>query len=169
MAALPADLPSFRGRLVPRDPARVKAMVLHLRHELHGASKGDRGRVVRSTVPDADPATVAAACTACGGHCCRKGGNDGFLDTHDLVRIAAALRLNRQKLEAAYAAAVADATHKDSCIFHGARGCTLSREMRSRVCNAYYCGPLERLLKGAAQSSPGAGKPASVRAPARRA
>jgi len=147
MAALPADLPSFGGRLVPRDPARVKAMVAHLRRELQEASKAGRARVVRSNVPDADPDIVATACTACGGHCCRKGGNDGFLDTHDLVRISRALRLNRTKLEAAYTAAVADATYQDSCIFHAAGGCTLPREMRSRICNAYYCGPLERHLK----------------------
>lgn len=149
MAVLTVDLPSFRGRLAPRDPARVKAMVRHLRRELHDAAKASPGRMVRSNVPDADPDIVATACGACGGHCCRKGGNDGFLDTDDLVRIGRALRLNRTKLEAAYTAAVADATYRDSCIFHGARGCTLPREMRSRICNAYYCGPLERHLKNA--------------------
>jgi hypothetical protein len=146
MAVLPADLPSFRGRLVPRDSARVKAMVRHLREQQYDVS--DRGgRVVRSRVPDADPATVAAACTACGGYCCRKGGDHGYFDGDDLVRIRRAQRLTVRELEAAYVAAIPKETYKDSCVFHGAQGCALPREMRSRVCNAYYCGSLERFLK----------------------
>ncbi len=131
MTTLPADLPSFRGRLVPRDASRVKALVAHLRECLRDAPEQAGRRVARSAVPDADPAIVAAACAQCGGHCCRKGGDDGFLDTDDLVRIRRALRLSARRLEAAYVAAVADMTYEGSCIFHGEHGCTLPREMRA--------------------------------------
>ncbi len=34
------------------------------------------------------------------------------------------------------------AGYAGSCIFHGKRGCTLDRSLRSDVCNSYFCGGL---------------------------
>jgi hypothetical protein len=42
---------------------------------------------------------------------------------------------------------VPSATYRDSCIFHGKRGCALDRSMRADVCNTYYCGGLGAFMK----------------------
>ena len=36
-------------------------------------------------------------------------------------------------------------TYRGSCIYHGAAGCELPREMRSDTCNGFYCADLARL------------------------
>jgi hypothetical protein len=37
--------------------------------------------------------------------------------------------------------------YRDSCIFHGKRGCTLDRSLRADICNSYYCGGLGAYMK----------------------
>jgi hypothetical protein len=34
-----------------------------------------------------------------------------------------------------------------SCLFHGKKGCTLNRRLRSDICNDYYCSGLYEFLK----------------------
>jgi len=34
-----------------------------------------------------------------------------------------------------------------SCVFHGPQGCTLERELRSDVCNSYFCSGLGHFVK----------------------
>jgi hypothetical protein len=46
---------------------------------------------------------------------------------------------------AAYVARVPAATVPGSCVFHGADGCGLPREMRSDTCNRYLCDGLVEL------------------------
>ena len=36
------------------------------------------------------------------------------------------------------------ASYQESCVFHASTGCTLPREMRSAVCNTFYCHALEQ-------------------------
>lgn len=89
------------------------------------------------------------ACSACRGHCCHKGGNDAYLD-ENAIRLAWARhpRLSRAALMQRYIDAIPDKAIADSCIFHTAHGCSLPRALRAPVCDAYLCGPLERLMKG---------------------
>ena len=143
---MPPALPSFKGRLVARDPTRVAAVAAFVRETLASAEEDATGAGARAATT-ADTPGAAAACAVCGGHCCRKGGDSGYLDADDFVRIRRTFpRLTCQELEAAYVAAVADETYEGSCIFHAAGGCSLPRAMRSRVCIAYLCGPLQAAM-----------------------
>jgi hypothetical protein len=114
--------------------------------------------VAAAPVDDTEPApgTALAAvgghlCALCRGRCCRLGlrGN-AFLAAGQL----------RDWLAGQPGASWADAVdhylgfvgaeHLDqSCLFHGARGCTLPRERRSVICNSFACDTLQRLRDSA--------------------
>jgi hypothetical protein len=49
---------------------------------------------------------------------------------------------------------VPEAVYRDSCIFHGKRGCTLDRSMRADVCNTYFCGGLRAYMEAQADPEP---------------
>ena len=44
--------------------------------------------------------------------------------------------------------------YRDSCIFHGKKGCTLDRSMRSDVCNSYFCGGLRAYIDSGVPPEP---------------
>src|SRR3954470_12384903 len=83
------------------------------------------------------PAGLAArvtltACTLCRGWCCKGGGDHGYLDEPTLARV----RADRPGLSAwaivrLYLMHVPETGYAGSCLFHGARGCTLERALRS--------------------------------------
>jgi hypothetical protein len=53
-----------------------------------------------------------------------------------------------------YASQVPAVSYEDSCIFHGARGCTLDRSLRANICNIYYCKGLTAYLTNRRRDSP---------------
>lgn len=53
-----------------------------------------------------------------------------------------------------YLERVPPVAYRDSCIFHGSRGCTLDRSMRADVCNSYFCGGLGTFLKSRYPETP---------------
>jgi hypothetical protein len=94
--------------------------------------------------PEGFAARVArTACALCGGWCCRNGADDAFLDEGTLARVAGERpHLDADAVLNLYVEKVPDVGFERSCIFHGERGCTLDRTLRSDVCNAYFCGGL---------------------------
>lgn len=89
-------------------------------------------------------------CAWCGGRCCR------FGSEHDAYLKPAHLR--RWQVDhpgstladaaAAYAARLPQRHVAGSCLYHGERGCTLDRDMRSEVCNRFACDGLRELQVG---------------------
>ena len=53
-----------------------------------------------------------------------------------------------------YVARFPDVGYQDSCIFHGAKGCTLDRSMRSDVCNSYFCNVLHSFFSSVEAPGP---------------
>lgn len=85
-------------------------------------------------------------CAVCRGSCCRGGGNDAYLSVDTIRRyMARHPRLSPQQVLAEYLDRVPDRTFRGSCIYHGATGCGLRREMRSETCNNFYCAGLQQL------------------------
>lgn len=94
---------------------------------------------------EATPAAVEAhLCGWCGGRCCRYGGeNHAYLNASHLRRWQ--VDHPGSSLDEAAQAYVdrLPARHVEgSCMYHGERGCTLDRTMRSEVCNRYICSGL---------------------------
>lgn len=101
-------------------------------------------------VVDGDPAGPTAGnhlCALCEGRCCWAGGrNDAFLRAEHLRRwLARHVGASWADAVDRYMGLVPERHVENSCLHHGARGCTLPREMRSCICNEYSCASLEQV------------------------
>ncbi|MGC8475706.1 MAG: hypothetical protein ACP5NP_05065 [Acetobacteraceae bacterium] len=156
--AIPASVPTIPlpayapAPLAPLPAARKRAFMAHLRAELDEAfgPRRPRPRRAAGAPPSAPPsagAFIAAACATCRGACCANGGEHAYFDV-DAIRRQREARpeLTRAALEASYAAALEGERHAGSCVFHGAAGCVLPREMRGDLCNSFLCSELQRGL-----------------------
>jgi hypothetical protein len=96
---------------------------------------------------------VAVACGACRGWCCRLGAaHSAFLASSTLRRTAAEFERRGAKpsvdgLVDAYVSHIGTTHVEGSCLFHGDRGCTLPRFMRSDVCNGYVCDEVAEVVE----------------------
>jgi len=90
---------------------------------------------------------VRDGCATCRGYCCRLGaGNNAFLDVPTLRRYRALNPdLRPRRILDEYMSRIPETSAENSCVYHGASGCTLPRQMRAAICNVYHCGGLDRM------------------------
>jgi hypothetical protein len=151
--ALPVIVPRSDKVLVPTSQERVRRLRDHLASVM--VRTNGEGAACRPG-PEGFAADVArAACTLCRGWCCRNGDNDAFLDESTLARVCHARpELDAEAVLHLYAERVPAVGYKDSCIFHGEKGCTLDRTLRSDVCNSYFCGGLQAYMSSGDVTTP---------------
>lgn len=151
-------VPAYTAPLAPLPAARRRAFLAHLRAELAEAFAPARRRRARKP-PDPPLASAAAAfvgtaCGTCRGECCSRGGEHAYFDADAITRQREAEPgLTPETVLARYTAALIGARYIGSCVFHGAAGCVLPREMRGEVCNSFLCSDL---LAGLRRVTPGA-------------
>jgi hypothetical protein len=155
----PVLVPQNDKPLIPVTPERVQRLREHLIGILRGLRNARHLEHIASPLrppPSGFHAVVAtSACSLCRGHCCRNGDDDAFLDDSTLARVRLAnTKATDGALLRLYLNRVPDAAYRDSCIFHGKRGCTLDRPMRADVCNTYYCGGLSAFIKSKDEFGP---------------
>lgn len=100
--------------------------------------------------PDPVPhGTLGAMCAACGGQCCTKGGKShAYLSADKLAELKRDTPdIPAQEMVARYAAHLPEHHMGGSCLYHGALGCCLPREMRAPICNRFYCEAASALLR----------------------
>jgi len=155
--SLPVMVPRSEKRLAPISPERIR----HLRQHLIDVILDLRG-------PEAEPSTAAtsepdgfvklvtrAACALCKGVCCSHGGDHGYIDIEALTRFRLLHSwLSAEKVVMMYLGRIPHTAYRDSCIFHGKKGCTLDRSMRSDVCNSYFCGGLRAYIDSGVPPEP---------------
>ena len=101
---------------------------------------------VDKTEPEDAPLSVAV-CTTCQGRCCKNmGGDTALLLPADFGRY----RLRTPGVSAAevidaYLSYLPEVSTQDGCVYLGAQGCALPREMRDDICNSYFCDSLRWL------------------------
>jgi hypothetical protein len=150
--SLPVIVPRNDKRLVAVSPERVQRLREHLIKEL--AYLQTRKNLDRFATPER-PGPIGfagkvarSACSLCKGQCCRNGDDDAFLEDRTLARVRLAMpELKDRAMLRLYLDRVPPVAYRDSCIFHGKKGCTLDRSMRADVCNTYYCGGLGAFMK----------------------
>jgi hypothetical protein len=158
------ELPGCDRPLTAVEPARRQALATHLEAVVADVSFAAIDRP-DGTGPKQSSPDFRAACAACRGHCCQKGGTDAYLDFESVgLAWGRFPHLSKEELVAAYLDAIPARSFADSCIFHAEHGCNLPETMRSPVCGAYLCGPLLELQTSLSGKPPAA----SVRAPTRR-
>jgi hypothetical protein len=149
---LPVMVPRSDKVLVPTSATRVRRLREHLikaLQESRTAKLSDRVASLARPEPTGFPARVArSACSLCKGWCCRNGDDDAFLDDRTLARVRLARPdMDERSVLRLYLDLVPPVAYRDSCIFHGQRGCTLDRSLRADICNSYYCGGLGTYMK----------------------
>ncbi|WP_231759733.1 hypothetical protein [Microbulbifer elongatus] len=94
-------------------------------------------------------------CGTCRGACCSSGGETAYLSPLS-VRKASALYpdLDKDGIIELYLSRVAPVTIENACINQTPDGCSLPRELRSDICNAYFCDPLLEYHRESAEQSP---------------
>jgi len=142
-------VPANTRRVTVLPPHRRAAFRAHLRSILDEATqRGVFNRVAPAVTTTVDvsepPAQFAAACSACRGHCCSGGGDHAYLDLDNIHRYAARSGGSKQGVLRAFMRRLPESSYHGSCVFHASTGCALPREMRSAVCNAFYCQALEQ-------------------------
>ena len=151
--ALPVIVPRNDRALVPISPARIGRLREHLGRLFVSMRRADPASMVRAG-PKGFAARVAnTACSLCRGWCCFNGADDAFLDEATLARMPPGLVSTVEVIEM-YVERVPDVSYQDSCIFHGSKGCTLDRSMRSDVCNSYFCYGLHSFITSVEAASP---------------
>ncbi len=155
--AQPVMVPRNGKGLAPVSPERVRRLRGHL-ERLSGAARDPDTLAPVRPEPDGFAAEVArAACTLCQGWCCKNGGDDAFLDERTIARTRHAyLASDPDAVPRMYLELVPEIGYEGSCIFHGKQGCTLTRAMRSDVCNSYFCGGLQSYLTSGDLAAPAA-------------
>lgn len=144
---LTVTVPRNTRPLLPMPQERARRLREHVVRSLRSL------RRTRSAEPCASPlraepqgfaGTLAhAACALCAGYCCKGGGEHAYLDERDLARVCQAHpELGARAIVRLYVASVPTQGYDGSCVFHGLRGCTLHRSLRSDVCNSYFCNAL---------------------------
>ena len=150
-------LPNVDGSLVEVSEARRDAFRNHLLQALDESTVEGGGPDIAEASKDASGAqrpastvpvaVLAAACKVCQGACCRSGSEHAYLTPATITRVQAAqTELDREALLAAYLEAIPSKSVEGSCVFHGEAGCALPRDLRSNVCNDFFCSPLKRWL-----------------------
>ena len=98
---------------------------------------------VTTRPPEPEPrvrTVLEQACAHCRGFCCQGGGDHAYLDVETLRAYRAAHpEQDASAMTAAYLDRVGSRTYRGSCLYHQADGCALPREMRSDLCNRFFC------------------------------
>lgn len=145
-------VPAYAGTLAQAARDRVRRLRRHLIEAMRAERElkprdGPAPREVREPAGFAAVVTDAA-CALCRGWCCGKGGEHAYLDGPSMARVRRARPdLDARAILRLYAKAAADPAYVNSCVFHGAQGCTLDRSLRSDLCNRYFCSGLAAFLR----------------------
>jgi len=139
--------PASDRPLRPLPQRRRRIYEEHLRELLRALAAGEQpqgdGAPPAVEVPPELERGLQAGCRACRGYCCHTGGAHAYQTVDSLRRVRAARpELAGEALVALYLSHLPDRSVKDSCVFHGRRGCTLPRDLRGDMCNGYFCNPL---------------------------
>jgi len=87
-------------------------------------------------------------CTLCKGGCCSSGGNHAFISAITIRRqLDKDPELNAQTIADSYINHLPAGSINGACINQTDQGCALPRELRSDVCNVYFCDELQTLHK----------------------
>ena len=154
-------------RLIELSAERREALTRHLNAIVAASESSTEDSPTDFLPPEIRPelaAVLGQACGMCQGRCCGYGGNAAYLRVGTIRRYRAAHpEKSAGEVVEDYRSRLADFSVEDSCIYHQATGCGLSREMRSETCNRHFCQGLKEFRQTVGESTPVQGFFAIVR------
>ena len=94
-------------------------------------------------------------CTLCKGGCCISGKDHAYLSAFSMrQQMEQNPGWSQDDLLERYRRLISAQTMEGSCINHTPDGCALPRELRSNICNAFYCDALKTYQKANPQGQP---------------
>lgn len=96
-------------------------------------------------------------CGMCKGGCCAKGKEQAYLSVFSIRRyMDNHSELSAEDILDLYLSRISSVTIENSCINHTETGCALPRQLRSDICNGFYCDSLKAYQKKmAGKENPG--------------
>jgi len=83
-------------------------------------------------------------CSFCKGGCCANGGDNAYIEAITIKRyVVVNPEVSADEILEKYLSCLVEHSVTDACINQTPSGCCLPRELRSDVCNAFYCDPLK--------------------------
>lgn len=150
-------LPSQHRPLGQASEARRAAFLAHLdRLIAQCESEGWGASGVTRTEPPPDPTTEVLdavsvqGCIGCRGHCCQTGSTHAWVAPETIRRLQLENPgITPDAIRSMYRASLGGQTFFESCVFHGAQGCLLPRDIRSDKCNTHWCGDQQEFRRHA--------------------
>jgi hypothetical protein len=155
-------IPSYAERTTPLPAMRRRRLRAHLEEVVVEALRlRAAGTAGPPAPPEAPPPALAAAfgraCAHCRGHCCRHGAEHAYVREDTILRyLGAHPDATVDTVLAEYMQHVGARSYRGSCVYHGARGCTLPRTLRADICNRFLCDGLKELRDACEGGAPGA-------------
>ena len=156
---------------VPLPNARRAEFVAHLRKIIEDSFAAAPGDGPPPPPPDKDPdyaerleyeapehKILDTACIACQGECCLQGNKTHAFLTKDTINYVRWSHpdLDPEDMIDMYLSFMPERSVRDSCVYHGDKGCTLNRPIRADICNSFQCAFRKRLAQNYAEN-PGYG------------
>lgn len=155
-------IPSGRDKLIPISEERINKYAAHLDSIIEEAikyqcvddvpeddnHKAHKKLLKREAFFEENPAIRNFSdqfCMMCKGGCCSSGEEKAYLSASSIRRVLdSQSELSAAELKDAYLSHLGESAMRNSCINQGPKGCTLPRELRSSICNQFYCIPVDK-------------------------
>lgn len=147
-------VPHQNKPLVPVPAERMEVFQENLRSSIEEAFAADDTEIASIQIErnsQAEQPILAAGCATCQGYCCGLGAaNNAFLNA-EVIKGHRQLwpELTPEIILENYQSRLPDVAAQNGCVYQGALGCTLPREMRSSICNTFHCHEVEYAAKQA--------------------
>lgn len=145
-------IPSGHVSLSPLENQRIERYAKHLREIIQQAYQQVDGQHPSTEPGNEKPENIATdglqrisdrMCSLCKGGCCSAGSDNAYLSSDTIKRLLGAdTRLSQDAILEKYLLKLPKDSIAGACINQTDSGCVLPKEMRSDICNDYYCDSL---------------------------
>ena len=141
-------VPSLQAEITQLSSEQIGKFQNHLQHVVAEASEQIEDENNRNTIRDTlyfmdksnTSLAIINACTTCRGACCMQGAGHAFLRSEEIAkRFLDEPELTPESVMDQYLSFIPEFSYEGSCVYHGAEGCILPRQIRSSTCNQFQC------------------------------
>ena len=141
-------VPSLQVEITRLSSERVGEFQAHLQHVVSEANALIEDESKQDTIRDTSyfmdklntSLAIVNACTTCRGACCLQGAGHAFIRSEEIAkRFLDEPELTSESVIDQYLSFIPEVSYEGSCVYHGAEGCVLPRQIRSSTCNQFHC------------------------------